>query len=243
VARLSFIYGLSIAAHGVLALSVTFLKEPKRTETIAITMSEGPKKQAKVEPAKVLDTPKPADARADAPRPQARAKVAPAAAAKLDAPPPPVNAAAAAPGGNDALPDFGLTLGNGGPGGMAIPQGAGPIAAAQPSATAKVLAPKALAPRPADDACADPLVKPKPKSISQPAYTSSAREANVEGKVRVEVSVDEGGRVTGARLLAGLGYGLDEAALEAAKRAAFEPATRCGKPVSATFVIAMRFSL
>lgn len=46
-----------------------------------------------------------------------------------------------------------------------------------------------------------------------------------------------------ARIGAGLGYGLDEAALEAAKRAAFEPATRCGKPVSATFVIAMRFSL
>jgi protein TonB len=86
-------------------------------------------------------------------------------------------------------------------------------------------------------------VKPRPKSIAQPAYTSSAREASVEGKVRVEVSVDEGGHVTGARLLAGLGYGLDEAALEAAKRAVFEPATRCGKPVSATFSIAMRFSL
>lgn len=100
-----------------------------------------------------------------------------------------------------------------------------------------------LAPKPAGDECADPLVKPRPKSIAQPACTSSAREANVEGKVRVEVSVDEGGHVTGARLLAGLGYGLDEAALEAARRASFEPATRCGKPVSATFSIAMRFSL
>ena len=38
-------------------------------------------------------------------------------------------------------------------------------------------------------------MKPKPKAISQPAYTSSAREANVEGKVRVEVSV--GGEVLG----------------------------------------------
>jgi protein TonB len=240
---LSLIYGLSIAAHGALAVSVAFLKEPKRTETIAITMSEGPKKPAKVEPAKVIEAPRAADARAETPRPQAKAKVAPAAAAKSDAPPPPANAAAAA-AGNDALPDFGLTLGNGGPGGMAIPQGAGagPIAAAQPSATAKVLAPKALAPKPADDACSDPPVKPKPKSISQPAYTSSAREANVEGKVRVEVSVDADGHVTGVRLLAGLGYGLDEAALEAARRATFEPGTRCGKPVSATFTIAMRFS-
>jgi periplasmic protein TonB len=243
VAKLSLIYGLSLAAHGVMAVSVAFLKEPKRTETIAITMSDGPKKPAKVEAAKVVDAPK-ADARAEAPRPQAKAKVAPVAATKSDAPPPPVNAAAAAgPIGNDALPDFGLTLGNGGPGGMAIPQGPAAIAAATPSATAKVLPARVLAPKPAGDECADPIVKPRPKSIAQPAYTSSAREANVEGKVRVEVSVDEGGHVTGARLLAGLGYGLDEAALEAARRASFEPATRCGKPVSATFSIAMRFSL
>ena len=240
MAKLSLIYGLSLAVHGALAISVAFLKEPKHVETIAITMSEGPKKAAKVEPAKVIDAPKPADA----PRPQARAKAAPAAATKSDAPPPPINApAAASPAALDALPDFGLTLGNGGPGGLAIPQGAGPLAAAQPSATATMLAPKALAPKPAGDECADPPVKPRPRSIAQPAYTSSAREANVEGKVRVEVSVDDSGHVTGARLLAGLGYGLDEAALEAAKRAAFEPATRCGKPVSATFVIAMRFSL
>jgi protein TonB len=244
VAKLSLIYGLSLAVHGALAVSVALLKEPKRTETIAITMSDGPKKPAKVEPAKVVETPKANDARADAPRPQARAKAAPAAAAKSDAPAPPVNAAAAAgPSTGDALPDFGLTLGNGGPGGMAIPQGPAAIAAAAPSASARVLPARVLAPKPAGDECSDPPVKPRPKSISQPAYTSSAREANVEGKVRVEVSVDESGHVTAARLLAGLGYGLDEAALEAARRASFEPATRCGKPVAATFSIAMRFSL
>lgn len=244
MAKLSVIYGLSLAMHGALAVSIALLKEPKRTETIAITMSDGPKKPAKVEPAKVVETPTPSDAHAEAPRPQAKAKVAPVAATRLAAPAPRVNAAAATgPAGNDALPDFGLTLGNGGPGGMAIPQGTGPVAAAAPSATAKVLPARVLAPKPASDECADPLVKPRPKSIAQPAYTSSAREANVEGKVRVEISVDESGHVTGARLLAGLGYGLDEAALEAARRASFEPATRCGKPVSATFSLAMRFSL
>jgi TonB family protein len=224
VAKLSLIYGLSLAVHGALALSVALLKEPKRTETIAITMSDGPKKPAKVEPAKVVETPKPSDARADAPRPQAKAKVAPAAAAKPNAPPPPAKAAAAAaPAGNDALPDLGLAPGNGDPGGMAIPQGPAAIAAAAPSASAKVLPARVLAPRPAGDECADPPVKPRPKSIAQPAYTSSAREANVEGKVRVEVSVDDSGHVTAARLLAGLGYGLDEAALEAARRAELDP--------------------
>ncbi|MCU0683483.1 MAG: TonB family protein [Polyangiaceae bacterium] len=61
--------------------------------------------------------------------------------------------------------------------------------------------------------------------------------------MRVELSVDERGRITSARVLQGLGHGLDEAALEAARRARFEPATRCGKAVAATFVVGMRFAL
>ncbi len=39
-----------------------------------------------------------------------------------------------------------------------------------------------------------------------------------------------------------LGYGLDEAAVQAAQSATFEPAVRCGKPTRATFTISMRFS-
>jgi protein TonB len=65
----------------------------------------------------------------------------------------------------------------------------------------------------------------------------------VEGKVRVRVSIDENGSVTGVELVSGLGHGLDEAALGAARSARFEPATRCGKPVASSFVIAMRFVL
>ena len=51
------------------------------------------------------------------------------------------------------------------------------------------------------------------------------------------------GRVRGARVLQGLGYGLDEAALASARRITFRPGTRCGKPVDATFVVAIRFTL
>jgi periplasmic protein TonB len=57
------------------------------------------------------------------------------------------------------------------------------------------------------------------------------------------VTVDESGRVIAARLLNGLGYGLDEAALDAAKKCVFEPATLCGKPVVGTAVVAQRFEL
>jgi protein TonB len=55
------------------------------------------------------------------------------------------------------------------------------------------------------------------------------------------VSVAADGSVTQVRLLGGLGYGLDEASLEAARRATFQPATRCGKPVAGTLVMGFRF--
>jgi protein TonB len=104
---------------------------------------------------------------------------------------------------------------------------------------------KALAPAPvrgAADACSEPASKPKPVSVPQPAYTEAARAASVEGRVRVELTVDEAGRVIAVKVLQGLGYGLDEAALAAARSASFTPALRCGRPVRATFTIAMRFS-
>jgi protein TonB len=70
-----------------------------------------------------------------------------------------------------------------------------------------------------------------------------ARQADIEGVVRIEVTVDESGRVIAARVLSGLGYGLDESALIAAKASSFEPATKCGKPVVGTVVIPFRFEM
>jgi periplasmic protein TonB len=237
MAKMSLVYGVSFAVHGALAVGVLGLREPTRRETVAISVSEAKKKAP--EPAKVLEDPSPAPPRTE-PRP-ARSRAAPA--PKPDAPPPEAAARARSPV-LDALPDLGIDMGNVGPGGngLAIPAGPQGPAPAATAAEARPPPPKVLAPKPVDE-CSEPLVKPKPRSISQPAYTAAAREANVEGRVRVEVSVGADGKVTGVRLLSGLGFGLDEAALEAARRAGFDPGTRCGKPVAATFVIAMRFSL
>jgi protein TonB len=79
--------------------------------------------------------------------------------------------------------------------------------------------------------------------MSQPAYTTAARDAKIEGRVRIEAQVDDRGRVTGVRVVAGLGHALDEAALAAARQMTFDPATRCGKPVASPFVIGMKFVL
>ena len=68
-----------------------------------------------------------------------------------------------------------------------------------------------------------------------------SRQAEIEGVVRVEVTVDETGKVIAARVVSGLGYGLDESALAAAKASVFDPASRCGKPIVGTIVLPFRF--
>lgn len=246
MSRSTLIYGASIAVHVGLAVTVASIEYRERGEIIAIEMADAKAKEKPKDPPKKVEPARMTDDGGAKPKPKPaapKAKVAPADAKPAAAPPPttPQSPAAAA---LDALPDFGihLTGGTGGTG-FAVPQGngQGPVAAAA-AAQPKAQAPKALAPKPADE-CTEPPVKPKPKGVPSPAYTSAAREANVEGKVRVQVTVAPDGTVTGAQVLSGLGYGLDEAALAAARRATFEPGTRCGKPVTATFVIAMRFAL
>jgi protein TonB len=91
--------------------------------------------------------------------------------------------------------------------------------------------------------CAEDLIKAKPQGFVKANYTDDARAAGIEGRVRVEISLDESGHVQSARVVSGLGHGLDESAMEAAKRMSFNPATRCGSAVKSTFVVSMRFVL
>lgn len=132
-------------------------------------------------------------------------------------------------------------MGNSGGNGPAV----GAPAAAAPTETAAPKPPKAKQlsadPAAADGGCSDPIVKPKPIKVAQPAFTQDAQDAGITGKVRVEITVSKTGEVTNARVIEGLGHGLDEAALEAAKQSTFTPATKCGEPVETTFTIGMRF--
>jgi protein TonB len=229
--------GLSILFHGALAVLVFRIESAESRAATAIQVAESKKKEAPK--AKVDDAPKPP------PEPPKRAAKRAAAAEKvMDTPPP-----SAAPAPLEALPDFGLELG-GGIGGLAVAPAPETLGAAQKGpVAARAAAPTAVkrtaavhAPSSTADECDEPPAKPKPKNVPQPAYTDRAREAGIEGKVRIELTVDETGRVVGVRVLSGLGYGLDEAAVAAAQSASFEPAIRCGKPSRATFTISMRFS-
>ncbi len=74
-------------------------------------------------------------------------------------------------------------------------------------------------------------------------YPEEAKRADVEGPVRLKVTVDFEGHVTEVIVMSGPGYGLDQAAAGALKRFKFKPAMKNGEAVSTTFVYTYRFLL
>ena len=64
-----------------------------------------------------------------------------------------------------------------------------------------------------------------------PVYTAEARQKKIEGDVELDVEFTAAGQIHVLRVLQGLGYGLDEAAVAAAQQIRFSPARRDGQPV------------
>lgn len=233
LSRFSLLVG-SLTGHAVLLAALGHVRAPKVVESLAIEVHEvakpAPEPETPPEPPP-SPPPEPAKAaRAEAPKATARAE-----SAAPEAPEP-------APSPLSALPDLGLELSGGSGGsGLAVAQGDG--APGGSNATARVQrALGASAKAPAPDACREPAGKPKLVELPKPAYTDEARAAGVAGKVRVEITVDERGKVVAVKALSSLGHGLDEAALAAARGATFEAALRCGKPARSTFTLAIRFT-
>jgi periplasmic protein TonB len=221
----STVYIVSVAAHLALGAVLVLVPQDKLREVVAIALNEAPKNEKKAAP------PKPPE---HAP---ARASHAPGHSARsLDAP----AAAAAAPGAAAAFTDIGLSLDSSSSDGIAV-NIAPPEAPAPPPVSEPVKA-KVLVARPTDNTCVEDIVKARPLSMVRPPYTDAARRGRVEGRVRLELMVDERGEVTSVRVLQGLGFGLDEAAVAAARRLRFTPATRCKRPVAAPFILGMRFA-
>jgi protein TonB len=234
----AILYGGSIVLHVGLAIGISLLPKQKKSDIVAISMAggkkKGDKKTDKPEPPKpMVEPPKPAAAKTQAAPKPASAPPPPEQQPQINAPPP-------APGMENLL-DLGM-MGNGGSGnGMAL--GArGPNAPA-PTATATATTKKTETLAPTVDKCAEPTTKPRRKGGPQPSYTQNARQAEIEGQVRVQVTVDESGHVIAAQIANGLGYGLDEAALAAAKRWTFDPATKCGNPVVGATTLLFGFHL
>jgi protein TonB len=79
----------------------------------------------------------------------------------------------------------------------------------------------------------------------KPKYTSDAMRAKIQGDVHLEIVVSETGTVTDARVIKSLdkAYGLDQAAIEAAKKWKFKPGLRNGVPVATKVELILSFRL
>lgn len=80
-------------------------------------------------------------------------------------------------------------------------------------------------------------------SKPNPVYTEQARKQHVEGEVLLQVMFTASGQVQVLRVVRGLGYGLDESAIQAAQRVRFVPAQRNGQAVDSTATLHIVFQL
>lgn len=85
--------------------------------------------------------------------------------------------------------------------------------------------------------------QPEVMADFKPPYPDEARKAGIEGQIILQINVDADGKVTTAKIIRGLGYGLDEAALTGIKRFKFRPAVKGGEAVSTTINYTFTFLL
>lgn len=178
--------------------------------------------------------PRPAPKRVERPRPR-----------PPESPPPPPErpeaAEAVEPASSGLAPEQGAPAG-----GMAVEQGAGIDGALQHGAgEAKQPAPPPPAPRRGRTYVPIFEVTRMPRAIDQvqPEVPARFSEARREAVVVVEVAIDARGVVVEARAVRKAGFGLDEAAVAAARRTRFVPALVGDRPVAVKMQIPYRFKV
>lgn len=77
----------------------------------------------------------------------------------------------------------------------------------------------------------------------RPVYSDEARRLHIEGEVQIEIVFEASGAVEIVRVVRGLGHGLDESAIAAARGIRFRPAQRGGHPIDSTAVVHIAFEL
>jgi TonB family protein len=86
---------------------------------------------------------------------------------------------------------------------------------------------------------------PKVLLQSEPRYTSEAMRAKIQGKVVLDAVINADGKIGDVRIAKSLDtiYGLDEAAVEAARQWTFQPATLAGRGVPVVVQMELEFRL
>ncbi len=81
------------------------------------------------------------------------------------------------------------------------------------------------------------------KNLVKPKYPKEAKRAEKEGKVVLTATIDVNGIPQNIVALTKLGFGFEEAAIEALKKTTFYPATKKGKPFSVVVKVPFEFKL
>ncbi len=89
----------------------------------------------------------------------------------------------------------------------------------------------------------DGVSAPVPTVQPQPGYTEEARQAKIQGVVRLTCVVDPDGNVRNVKVLQSLDPGLDQRAVETLRRWRFKPATKNGNPVAVDLQIQFQLRL
>jgi protein TonB len=101
--------------------------------------------------------------------------------------------------------------------------GTDPVGPAVPAPVPNEVSAAEVTAPPKQVGCDDSVAKDFPKE---------ARDAGVEGKVFLELLIDERGKIAEAKVVKGLGFGLDELALARVKTCSFSPAMKGEQAVS-----------
>jgi TonB family protein len=88
-----------------------------------------------------------------------------------------------------------------------------------------------------------PTVSVKMLSQPKPPYTEEARKNQISGTVVLKVTFNSNGTIGSITPVRGLGYGLTEQAIAAARRISFEPAKRGGVPYTSSRSVQYTFTL
>jgi len=92
-------------------------------------------------------------------------------------------------------------------------------------------------------AITDDITPPRLKEVASPDYTEDAKKHKIEGTVTVAIVVDKKGDVVDAKVVKGLGHGLDENAVVAVKEWKYKPAEKDGAPVVVKMEVTVEFFL
>ena len=237
----------SLVVHGGLAALVLLTPPQDRAKQKAtMELTERKLEQKKKPPPPPPDEPKKEEPK---PEPIQPKKVVRKRPKKAPPPPPPESETPPEPDTppNDEPPDtgpktFGIQMEGGtqaGPGqGVAVPvgdslavsptirkRGKKKVSKKKPSGFKKTYKRGEMAP------VAVVTTRPKVRKRVMPDYPERLRELGIEGRVVLELTIDESGKVIKIKVLRGLRPELDQAAKDAAQKMLFAPATVGGTPV------------